>query len=283
MKIGIIGNGFVGKATQQLSCDVVELYCYDINPALCSPPGTTLQTLVDNCGIIFISVPTPMNKDGSCHTGILDSVVNELSLLCELSEKNVVIRCTEPPGTADRLNCYYMPEFLTEKNFMDDFKHNPEWFFGLKGTEQDTAFRQTIQSLFSLSKEHGTIMSDSCIFLPNKEAEMLKLFRNVFLSVKVGLCNEVYDYCMSLGIDYDRMRRHACNDSRIGTSHTSVPGHDGKRGFGGTCFPKDINNLNHLLNHSNLPNYIVKSVVARNEEVDRSEKDWLMDKGRASV
>ena len=70
MKIGIIGNGFVGKATNILANEEVELIVYDINPNLCIPIGTTLQELC-SVDIIFISVPTPMNKDGSCYIGIL--------------------------------------------------------------------------------------------------------------------------------------------------------------------------------------------------------------------
>ena len=65
MKIGIIGNGFVGKATYQLECKDIEIYSYDINPDLCKPSGTKLIDLLF-CEIIFVSVPTPMNNDGSC-------------------------------------------------------------------------------------------------------------------------------------------------------------------------------------------------------------------------
>ena len=66
MKIGIIGNGFVGKATFQLKCKDIEILAYDINPELCMPQGITLNDLM-SCNLIFISVPTPMNKDGSCY------------------------------------------------------------------------------------------------------------------------------------------------------------------------------------------------------------------------
>lgn len=283
MDIGIIGNGFVGKATQQLKSSQVNLYCYDINPDLCVPRGATLQTLVDKCKIIFISVPTPMNKDGSCHLGILESVVSQISELCDLNKKLIVIRCTVPPGTADRLNCYYMPEFLTEKNFLEDFRNNKEWIFGVKGTEQDGEFKYWIQLLFRLSYEYNKIKHDTCIFLKNKEAEMVKLFRNTFLTTKVAFCNEIYDFCQHQSIDYNTMIKHACNDDRIGHSHTMVPGHDGKRGFGGTCFPKDINNLHSIMKENNIPSFVLKNVIERNETHDRVEKDWLNDKGRASV
>lgn len=283
MNIGIIGNGFVGKATQQLESSKVNLLCYDINPELCKPAGCTLNDLVDKCDIIFISVPTPMNQDGSCHLKILDSVVEQISKICDLNDTLVVVRCTVPPGTADRLNCYYMPEFLTERNYLEDFKNNSEWVFGLKGTSQDNKFKESIKSLLTTSVEHGKIKYSNHTFLKNKEAEMVKLFRNTFLATKVAFCNEIYDFCQAESIDYSTMIKHACNDSRIGHSHTMVPGHDGKRGYGGTCFPKDIKNLYNLMKVNNQDSYILKNVIDRNEIVDRKEKDWLENKGRAVV
>ena len=135
MKIGVIGNGFVGKATKILECNKNELLVYDINPDLCEPKGTTLKD-ISKCHLIFISVPTPMNKDGSCYLNIVESVVNDISQITNLDETCVVIRSTVPPGTSDRLNCYFMPEFLTEQNFVEDFKNNNKWIFGIKETCQ---------------------------------------------------------------------------------------------------------------------------------------------------
>ena len=70
MKIGIIGNGFVGNATLQLQCNNIKVLVYDINPLLCIPINTKLIDLLD-CSIIFISVTTPMNPDASCHLDIV--------------------------------------------------------------------------------------------------------------------------------------------------------------------------------------------------------------------
>jgi nucleotide sugar dehydrogenase len=282
MKIGVIGTGFVGKATCSLACKEVELLCYDIKSELCVPIGCSLK-MISECDLIFISVPTPMMKDGSCYLKILESVVSELSNIKSLDELCVIIRSTVPPGTADRLNCFFMPEFLTEKNYLLDFKNNPQWVFGLKGNEQDNLFKYRIELLFHLSKEYQQIKYDNCVFLLNKEAEMVKLFRNTFLATKVSFCNEIYDYCISENIDYNKMIKIACDDNRIGHSHTMVPGHDGKRGFGGTCFPKDINNLLTLMKNKGITSYVIDSVIRRNNEKDREENDWKRDEGRAFV
>jgi len=282
MKIGIIGNGFVGKATNILENDNVELVIYDIDPKLCSPEGTTL-TDICKTDIVFISVPTPMNTDGSCHTGILDSVVNDIKNICDLNENLIVIRSTVPPGISDKLNCYFMPEFLTEKNFVYDFINNENWIFGLKNTEQDIIFKEKIQNLFNYSCEAEKIKYNNLHFVTNKEAEMIKLFRNNYLSVKVGFCNEIAEFCDKIDINYENVRKLATLDKRIGDSHTKVPGHDGRRGFGGTCFPKDTNNLNCEMKKAGMKSFIIDSVIERNETVDRSEKDWNDNKGRAVV
>jgi len=177
MKIGIIGNGFVGKATNILANPDVELIVYDINPDLCVPPGTSLKDIVDT-DLLFISVPTPMNKDGSCHIGIIETVFKDIKEICDLNEKCIVLRSTVPPGTSSQLNCYFMPEFLTEKNFIQDFINNEHWIFGLKGNEQDIIYKEKISHLIDLSHSHGKIKYNNKHFVTNDEAEMIKLFRN---------------------------------------------------------------------------------------------------------
>jgi UDPglucose 6-dehydrogenase len=273
MKIGIIGNGFVGKATYQLKCKDIEVIAYDIQPRLCDPIGLTIHDLMA-CEVIFISVPTPMYTDGSCYTGIIERVLQDLKDYTGF----IVLRSTVPVGTSDRLGCYFMPEFLTEKNYIQDFIRNKDWIFG----GQDDEFQQTMTTLFHLAKKNGCIEHDTLHFLTNKEAEMVKMFRNCFLATKVSFCNEIYDFCQKKGIDYSNVVNIAAKDDRITTSHTMVPGHDGKRGFGGTCFPKDISSLQYEMEQV-MNCHVISAAITRNNTVDRVEKDWLLDKGRASV
>ena len=280
MKIGIIGNGFVGKATRQLECKEIEILSYDINPEYCQPKGITLDNLI-SCDIIFISVPTPMKEDGSCYLGILRSVLSDLD---NVGYKNyTVIRSTIPPGTSDELNCYFMPEFLTEKNFENDFINNKNWIFGLKSSELDNDFKNQINKLFQIAYDNKKITNNTVTFLTNKEAEMIKLYRNCFLATKISFSNEMYDFCEAKGICYENVRKIATEDVRIGSSHTMVPGHDGKRGFGGTCFPKDISSLNYEFEKLNLEPKVIKAVIERNETKDRKEKDWENNKGRSVI
>ena len=280
MKIGIIGNGFVGKATTQLKCKDIELLAYDINPNNCNPIGTILNDLI-TCEIIFISVPTPMNKDGSCCLNIIKSVLKDLSHI--KYNGFIVLRSTVPPGTSDILNVYFMPEFLTEKNFQQDFINNKDWIFGLLNKSSDEKFKNKILLLFDLAFKNNRIKYNNIHFLTNKEAEMVKMFKNCFLSTKVSFCNEIYEFCKIKGINYEVIRKIACNDERIMHSHTNVPGHDGKFGFGGTCFPKDTSSLLYEMKKENMKSYILQNVVDRNTKVDRKEKDWENNKGRAVV
>ena len=284
MKIGIIGNGFVGKATCILKNHRHDVIIYDINPKLCNPIATTFEDII-NTDLIMICVPTPMNKDGSCHLEILKSVVNDIKSKVSLDEKVVIIRSTGPVGTSKELNCYFMPEFLTEKNYENDFINREEWLFGLKKDkhEQNGIFKNYIYNLISSNYYSGNIKHKKIKYVNTCEAEMIKLFRNNFLAVKVSFCNEMEEFCRRKHIDYENVIDIATNDIRIGDSHSSVPGHDGKRGFGGTCFPKDIHNLKAEMDKINMDSYIIKSAIERNEKVDRVEKDWEENKGRSIV
>ena len=109
------------------------------------------------------------------------------------------------------------------------------------------------------------------------------MFKNCFLPTKVSFCNEMYEFCKIKNINYENVRKYACNDKRILHSHTRVPGHDGKFGFGGTCFPKDTSSLLYEMKKENMKSYVLQKVIERNEKVDRKEKDWENNKGRAVV
>lgn len=277
--VGIIGNGFVGKATSLLSCEKINLLIYDINPLLCNPLGTTITDLLI-CNVIFICVPTPMKSDGSCYIDILRSVLNNLHELSYIGY--IICRSTVPVGTCDELNCYFMPEFLTEVNYINDFINNPQWIIGVNNSSSET-FQKTITNIIQTAYDCNVIKSNDIIFVNNKEAEMIKLFRNCYLATKVSFCNEISDFCKVKGINYDIMSSIACSDSRIGLSHSKVPGPDGKHGFGGTCFPKDTASLLYQMKQIKLPSPIINSVVTRNNTIDRPENDWNENKGRAVI
>jgi UDP-glucose 6-dehydrogenase len=117
-----------------------------------------------------------MNKDGSCHTGIVKSVLNDLE---NISYKGfIVLRSTVPVGTSDQLKCYFMPEFLTEKNYVNDFINNKDWIFGLLGLnkEQDTQFEIKMKELFNLAINNDRVKYNNlCGFTGNLILLLIKL------------------------------------------------------------------------------------------------------------
>ena len=276
MKVGVVGNGFVGHAMTLLRPHV-EVLVWDIVPEKRDPKKLTLESFVRESEIIFVAVPTPMNSNGSCNVDIVESVVKEIKKVDE--SKYIVLRSTTPPGTCDNLGVAFMPEFLTEKNWAEDFKNCDQWILG----STDPFLYEKTKRMFELAYNNGdgSVINKVVIQCKPTEAEMIKYVKNCFLSVKVSFFNEIHSVCEKIGVDYENVRCIATQDKRIGSGHTKVPGHDGHKGFGGTCFPKDTNALANFMKSVDVNSYILDATIERNEKVDRPEKDWELDKGRA--
>lgn len=274
MKIGVIGGGFVGHAMTLLSPGV-DIIVWDTNPDKRVPHDLTFDQFVQESEIVFVAVPTPMNKGGSCHVGVVEQVIKQVKSVD--SEKHIVIRSTVPPGTSNRLGVFFMPEFLTERHWRSDFMNTAEWIVGA----DDKQFINKIQTMLSLAANERCISGDIVRQTTTTEAEMIKYTRNCFLASKVSFFNEIYQLCKKTGIDYEAVRHECGEDDRIGHQHTHVPGPDGKPGYGGTCFPKDTNALRCIMQEHDVESPIIDSVVFRNETIDRAEKDWESDRGRA--
>ena len=260
----------------------IQVYIYDIRPEACQPPGITLEELDRECDILFFCLPTPLHHDGSCYTQILEETI------ARCSNPYKVIRSTVPVGFAAKHGCYFMPEFLTEANWEDDFRRMKEWVVGIPAVATTTAatideFKTRISKLIKRSHKNGAIDSPTVIFCDTNEAEMLKLMKNCFLSAKVSLMNEFYDFCAATHTDYNNVTWLAKRDARMGTSHFQVPGADGRRGFGGTCFPKDTHSLYCQMNAHGVNPHIYPAILARNDTVDRPEREWSRDVWRTTI
>jgi UDP-glucose 6-dehydrogenase len=127
------------------------------------------------------------------------------------------------------------------------------------------------------------IKSNQMRCVTTQEAETIKYFRNCFLATKIGFCNEFYRFCNARGISYDKVSEIACLDNRITSYHSKVPGPDGKTGFSGHCLPKDLNSMIYQMYQSEVKPIVLQSVKIRNEDIDRADKDWENDKGRAVI
>jgi UDPglucose 6-dehydrogenase len=154
---------------------------------------------------------------------------------------------------------------------VDDFKNQDRVILGTH--EKD--YFENLKSLYRLGFPNIDIIHTKPV-----EAEMVKYVANTFLATKVSFANEIYDICNFLDIDYDTVVDIARIDSRLGDSHWQVPGPDGKRGFGGSCFPKDINALISFCKTNNIELNTIASAWDTNLKV-RPEQDWKELKGRA--
>tara|TARA_Y100000034_G_scaffold103692_1_gene129551 strand:+ start:24868 stop:25764 length:897 start_codon:yes stop_codon:yes gene_type:complete len=294
--IGIIGQGFVGTAIREGMKHAFEIICYDkINPNLVyswgddlpagswesdDPIGKLLE-LVD--GPIFVCVPTPMKKNGAADTSIVESVVKQIvaSTLLYASTKAgpIVIKSTVPPGTTERLmketgvGIIFNPEFLTEAASVDDFKNQDRIIIG-----GPRPWSNVVKNMYQKAFPHVPTVKTSAT-----TAEMVKYVTNTFLATKVAYANEISQICNLLDdVDYDKVIEYATKDARLGNSHWSVPGPDGRFGFGGSCFPKDLNALIAACEDLEGDCPILKAIWAKNLEV-RPERDWEDLKGRAVV
>ena len=277
--IGIVGNGYVGGATSLLDCSSVNVFVYDKEPEKCSHAGLQLSDLVEGCDFIFVCVPTPMNHDGSCSTLLVEMVAIEL-IDTGYAPERIIIKSTVPVGTCDRLGVMFMPEFLTESNWQTDFVNQKNWILG--ANESSEEIRDELYSVFESSWKDGALSHEpKMFFTTTEEAELVKYVRNCFLATKVSFFNEIHSFCEAKDIDYEKVLGMVTLDERINKSHTSVPGPDGKKGFGGTCFPKDMAALNAQFSHLGVPSKIIRSSISRNNSIDRPEKDWKNDKGRS--
>jgi len=280
MLIGIIGNGFVGKATKLLKSPSINILTYDIRPEACEPLGTKLEDL-EKCDLVFYCLPTPLNHHGKCYTKLLEDTIPKLH------NPFKVIRSTVPVGFSQSQNCFFMPEFLTEANWHDDFINSTHWVFGLLQGEQNKTlnneFTNKIEKLFNTSANEGLIVSNKTCFISNNEAEMLKLVKNCYLSAKVGIMNEIYDLCRAKDVNYNNVKKFLLLDPRIGSTHMNVPGYSGLRGFGGTCFPKDTHSLYTQFQEASVPSIIFQSILDRNDNIDRPQREWAVDKWRTTI
>ena len=280
MKIGIVGQGYVGTAVKTVFEKYYDIETYDLDKDKCTVDY--LEDMVELTNVIFVCVPTPMKKDGSCDISIVEAVVkdiNDMVVSRNVSDRIVAIKSTVPPGTTNNLNkkcqnisVIFNPEFLTEANFIDDFRNQNRIVIGGQ-RPASTKLRQ----IYSLVFPNIPIIKTG-----SKTAEMVKYITNTFLAVKVSFANEMKEICDKLNIDYDKVVEYAIYDKRLGKSHWAVPGPDGKLGFGGSCFPKDINALVHLCSKLNIPENILSSAIDINFRV-RPEEDWKELKGRAVV
>ena len=236
MKLGIVGRGFVGSAVSQgFTRDCTQ---HIIDPKYYSNHVKDLVAYGPEA--TFICVPTPQTDSGEADVSIIISVLNYLK---ELNNHVVIIKSTVPAYRLSEfkeayptLRIVYNPEFLTEKNYIEDFKNPPMHVFG--GDKIDTEWVEQLYKNHSVCNECPIFHTDLV------SASFVKYSINSFLATKVTFFNELYDvYRSAGGKNFDALTKIISNDPRVGSTHMQVPGNDGQRGYAGSCFPKDTSAL----------------------------------------
>jgi len=284
-KIGIIGNGFVGSSvahgfSSNTGCDVEDVKIYDKDS---SKSTHTLAKVVNDSDFIFLSVPTPMNQDGSISLDIIHNVFKDIDAVINYDKEFqpvILLRSTVTPGTTNeiqgdypRMHVVFNPEFLTERSAKLDFINQARIVLG--GSWGDTV---KVEHLYRwrFGKHIPVIRTDF------QTAEMIKYMCNCFFATKVSYLNEMKQLSDKIGANWKDCVDGFSLDGRIGHSHLNVPGPDGKLGFGGSCFPKDVQAMINFMDGLGVSVNTLKGAWETNLEV-RPEQDWKKLKGRAVV
>ncbi len=270
--IGIIGKGFVGSAVAAgFSASTgfdSEIRVFDIDP---KKSINSLSDTVNKSEFLFVSVPTPAGKDGTIDLEPLEKCLSSISNELKDGDPIVLIRSTIIPGSSrmfqekyNNLRIVFNPEFLTERNALFDFISQQRFILGGNLTD----INPVKELLIARFGETTNIIETSF-----EAAELIKYMCNTFFATKVSFMNEMYLIAKEIDADWGTVREGFLRDGRVGVSHTNVPGHDGKLGFGGHCFPKDIQAMINFSKSLGLSSNTLEGAWKTNLSV-RPEKDW---------
>jgi UDPglucose 6-dehydrogenase len=280
MKVGIVGKGFVGSAVQfgfspNTGCNA-EVRVYDKDP---SKSQHSLEEVVNESDFIFLSVPTPSNEDGTINLDIVDQALSDINQVGN-RDNVILLRSTMIPGSTlqfqekyPKLKLVFNPEFLTERSANFDFINQSRFILGGQ--------KENVQKVANLYRWRFG-QSIPIIKTNFQTAELIKYMNNCFFATKVSFMNEMKLVADKCNVDWDMAVEGFIRDGRIGHSHLNVPGHDGKMGFGGSCFPKDIQAMINLGKSLDLKLETLSGAWETNLNV-RPEKDWEKLEGRAVV
>lgn len=278
---GVIGCGFVGGAVIEAFKHYTDLKAYDKNKDM----GFDYEDVI-NQDVLFVSLPTPMKANGDVDLSILDGALEKIStnLPEGITGKPVLIKSTVPPGVCEKfqekfsnLTIMFNPEFLTERTASLDYIQQNRIILGLENFPKSEVHPEIneVAELFEVRFPGVRIA-----FMSWDEASLVKYFTNVFFSAKVSIFNEFAQIAEAFNLQPNTISEELLNDGRIGRSHWMVPGHDGQKGYSGSCFPKDCNGYIHIAKRKNVKPTMGLASWEKNLEV-RPQRDWEHLVGRA--
>lgn len=222
IKVGIIGCGFIGTALKTwLEENNKDVQIFVNDPA----KGYNDDVYNMELDAYFVQIHVPTLDNGKQDINNLLDIIKKIP-----KDSKVWIRTTILPSTLEACrklnsNVEHMPEFLTQRTYIEDFKKQPMVFTG------DV---ELLKKIFP-GKKHVEMTSE--------EASMTKYAHNCFGALKILYFNCIYDLCKKLDLDWNKVHEGVLMSGYINDTHTYVPGHDGKLSYGGKCFPKDVNAL----------------------------------------
>lgn len=251
-KIAIIGYGMVGKTMHALFPDAL-IYNGEKHPV-----GNLGYKDINKADVAFVCVPTPPKKDGSCDTSIVEDVVTKIRTPL------IIIRSTIILGTTDRLKKKYKKHIVFCPEYVGETKNHPmqsessRSFLILGGDREDT--NKAIEVFQEIYNASIKIRQMSAI-----EAEIVKYLENRHIAFTVAECNEAYDLCQKLGVDYNNVREAVFQDDpRMSPYWTFV--YPKNRGFESKCIPKDIYALASFAKKIGSPMRITEAILKQNEK-----------------
>lgn len=273
--IGIIGFGFIGGAVVHGfgHGDCVGIKIYDKYNDFYD----TLEDTVNSSKFLFVGVPTPMNDDGSQDLSNCDDAVKDIVEVAK-DRKVIIIKTTILPGTTRRYaerypghDFIHNPEFLTERTAKLDFITAARIILG--GEDRVT---EEVEKLYRVRFPHIPIYKTTW-----EGAEVSKYMANCFYAAKIIFMNEMYDVAEHINVPYEDLKNMLLSSGWVNIMHTDVPGHDGERGYGGKCFPKDVKAFVRWAEVNGLSLEMCRSTDCVNERI-RKKKDWFDIKGATS-
>jgi UDPglucose 6-dehydrogenase len=256
-KIGIIGHGFVGKAVANSFAGREDVKVRIHDPAY-PEISKSLDTIKEKSEVIFVCVPTNQAEDGTCDTAILETVLEQL-----VGYEGIVISKSTAPPLLYRhlentlgLKLIHAPEFLTAANANHDYISPVNVVIGGKHKlwEEATQYIAPYINYNPTDFEYCSIA----------EAAMFKYVANTMLAMKVIINNEYAELCERLNVNWETVAGIAEGDQRLGYTHWRVPGPDGKRGFGGACFPKDTLALDCFATEAGVEMKMLQTAIEKN-------------------
>ena len=274
-KIAIIGYGYVGKGMNKFFKTHYKMSLYDPilfeNTAPDNTPDNVVlsKSEINECDFAVICVPTPMQDDGVVDTSIVEDILKWLDVPL------ILIKSTVPPGFTKSVNGAYKSKHIVfSPEYLGEGKYQVQWWKD-KGYPHPTDMKYHDFQIFGGAKEdtHKCIQYFQKVLGPdvkyiqtdNTTAELTKYMENAWGAMKVTFCHEFHEIAKALDVDYSELRELWLLDGRVERMHTVVFEDD--KGFGGKCFPKDVNGIYQLALKLGVNAKVLKTIIEKNDDL----------------